>query len=106
MKTELRIERLSFGTVYKIMALGLAASFIPFSFLMGTLAYFGAGTVTWNGQALTGVSGLLASPFIGLFVSLSFTLVLGTMVSIGLWIVSKLRPIRISFHRVKDDAAV
>ena len=54
MFTEIKIQRLSAGTVYKLTAIGLARSLLPLCIFFGVLAAFGAQTVTWNGQHLTG----------------------------------------------------
>ncbi len=89
---EITVHRLSAGTVFKLVATGLASTIIPFSVLMGFLSLFGASTVTWNQQTVTGVYGLIASPFIGLVVVLFLTMFLGSCVTFGLWMFSKLRP--------------
>jgi hypothetical protein len=89
---EISVDRLSAGTVFKLVATGLACSVIPFSVLMGVLSLFGASTVTWNQQTVTGVYGLIASPFIGLVLVLVLTMFLGSCVAFGLWLFSKFRP--------------
>lgn len=100
---ELAVQRLSLGTVYKLLAIGMTAFLVPFSLLMGIFAYFGAGTVTWNEQPLTGISGLLASPFLGLFGSALFTAIMGTWLAIGLWIYSKIRPLTIKVRLIHGE---
>lgn len=99
---EVSVRRLSAGTVFKLVAIGLACSVIPFSLLMGFLSLFGASTVTWNRQTVTGVYGLIVSPFIGLVLVAFLTMVLGSCVAFGLWIFSKIRPVTLL---VKQDAA-
>jgi hypothetical protein len=90
---EITVQRISAGTLFKLAGLGLAFTLIPFSTLMGCFALFGASTVTWNQQPLTGVAGLLASPFIGIFLAGLFTIFLGSCMSIGLWLYSGFRPL-------------
>jgi hypothetical protein len=92
MYREITVNRLSAGTVFKLVATGLACTIIPFSVLMGFLSLFGASTVTWNQQTVTGVYGLIASPFIGLVVVLFLTMFLGSCTAFGLWLFSKVRP--------------
>lgn len=91
----IRVRRLSTGTIYKLVAVGLACSLVPLSILFGVAALFGANTVTWNGQHLTGVTGLIASPLIGLFTAAIATLLLGSACGLGLWLYSLVRPITI-----------
>ena len=93
------ITRFSFGTVYKILAIASSFSLVPLSVLMGLFAFFGAETIVWNGQHLTGLMGLIASPFVGLILSLIFTGFLGTLFACGLWLHSKLRPLHITFQK-------
>lgn len=97
------IQRLSVGSVYKIFAIGCACSFIPFSVLMGVLALFGQNTVTWNGRALVGITGLVASPFIGVFLAALLTGFLGTMAAFGLWVFSKFREFTLTVKKVSIE---
>lgn len=84
----LEIRKLSLGTVYKLTTLGFLCSLVPFCLLMGVFAAFGAETLTWNEQPVKGLTGLIASPFIGLFMALVFSALLGTALAFGLWVYS------------------
>jgi len=95
----LEIKRLSFGTVYKILAIASGFSLVPLSILMGLFAFFGAETIVWNGQHLTGMRGLVASPLVGVALSLIFTGFLGTLFACGLWLYSKFRPLEIEYQK-------
>jgi len=99
----LSIRRLGTGSVFRLAAIGFSCSLIPFALLMGVFALFGFHTVSWNQQPITGVEGLLASPFIGLFLAVLFTIFIGTFLSLGLWIYSKIRPLAL---QVFEDAKV
>ena len=88
-------RRLSAGSVYKLLAIGWICSLLPFSVLMGVLSLFGAETINWNGRQLTGVAGLIASPFVGLFVIALFVALFGSMCAFGLWVYSKVRPLQV-----------
>lgn len=90
---EIVVQRLSAGSVFKLVAVGTSVTFISFSIIMGFFALFGANTITWNNENIHGITGLLASPFIGIFLSLIFTLLLGSSIAFGLWVFSKFRPI-------------
>ena len=98
------IKKLSTGSIFKLIAVGLLCSVIPLSVFFGFFALFGASTVTWNRQPITGFSGLAASPFIGLFVSLVFTAFLGSLVAFGLWIFSKFNSLQINIKAVVNGS--
>lgn len=102
MSKKLRIQRLRGGTLFKIIFIGNFLFFIPFSILMGILSFFGAATVTWNEQPLTGFAGLIASPFIGVFIALLFSVFLWVSIFIGLWLYSKFKPIELEYIPVSE----
>lgn len=93
------IRKLSTGTIFKLIAIGSLCSIVPFSLVMGIFAFFGAETVSWNDKQLIGLEGLIASPFIGLFISIIFIAFFGILVSFGLWIFSKFRTIQIDIKK-------
>ncbi|MEQ9000693.1 MAG: hypothetical protein RID53_29855 [Coleofasciculus sp. B1-GNL1-01] len=101
MKHQLEIKRLTIGTTFKLVAFGLLFSIVPFSILMGLLSLFGLSTVTWNDEHVTGISGLLVSPLIGVFVALFFTLCLGIFMSFGLWLFSTKQNMKL--HYISKD---
>lgn len=93
---EVLIRRISVGTVFKLVGMGLLFSLLPFTILMGCTAALGLNTLSWNNQPLTGWVALVASPFIGLFFVAMFTMFLGTATAFGLWVYSWLGPFGIS----------
>ncbi|MEQ9481484.1 hypothetical protein [Coleofasciculus sp. F4-SAH-05] len=101
MKHQLEIKRLTIGTTFKLVAFGLLFSIVPFSILIGLLSLFGLSTVTWNDEPVTGISGLLVSPLIGVFVALFFTLWLGVFMSCGLWLFSTKQSMKL--HYIAKD---
>lgn len=102
MSRTLEIKRLSTGTVFKIMLIGGFCSLIPFSVLMGILSLFGASSVTWNNQPLTGVHGLIAAPFIGAFTALLISGLFGLFIAAGLWLYSKFKPLTLHYHETGE----
>ncbi|HLO66298.1 MAG TPA: hypothetical protein VK188_04725 [Holophaga sp.] len=90
---EITVQRLTAGSIFKLAAIGMFGFLVPFSLLMGVGALFGASTVTWNQQPITGLAGLAASPFIGAFVAAIFTLLLGAFMALGLGLFSLVRPL-------------
>jgi hypothetical protein len=99
------VQRLSVGSLFKLLAIGTSFSLVPFGLLMGVFALFGASTVHWNGQQLTGVAGLIASPFVGLFIALLLTVFAGATCALGLWLFSKLKPLELLAKEVTHGAA-
>ena len=93
MFTEITVQRLSAGTLFKLAGLGLAISLVPFTLVLGVFAFFGASTVTWDQRQLTGWTGLIVSPFIGAFLAALFTMFLGCCMTLGLWLYSKFQPL-------------
>ncbi len=92
---EITIARLSVKSIFKLVALGLLLSIVPFCTLMGLFALFGANTLTWNNESIHGIAALVAGPFMGVFISLLFTLFLGTFMSFGLWVFLRFKPITV-----------
>lgn len=58
---ELSFSQLPAGTVFKIGFVSNIALWGMFALIMGTSALFGAKGVTWNGDQVVGVAGLLTS---------------------------------------------
>ena len=88
MFNEVSIQRLATGTTFKLVAIGMLVTFVPFSVLMGCFALFGAKTLTWNNANIYGVTAVVASPFIGLLIALTFTLFLGSAMAIDVAILT------------------
>lgn len=95
------IKRLSFGTVYKLILLGLLVGLFPLCLFFGFLAFLGYDTVQWNGESITGVKALFAGPLMGIFLSFLFTAVIGSFVALGLWIFSFFRPLSVVFKKLE-----
>lgn len=72
----------------------------PLGVLLGIFAMLGFKTVTWNGQPLYGISGLLVGPLLGVLLAFLFTALLGSTSAIGLWIYSKARPLNIQARNI------
>ena len=102
MFTTISLQRLSAGSIYKLLFIGLVTSLVPFGVVLGAFAFLGFNTVSWNGAPLHGTSGLFGGPAVGLFVALLFTALLGSAAALGLWAYSKFRPLSL---RGKDVAA-
>ena len=97
---EITVERLSVKSIFKLVALGLLLSVVPFSALMGVFALFGANTVTLNKEHIHGVTALITAPLISIFVSLVITVFVGSLMSLGLWVFSKYKPLTIKVKQI------
>jgi hypothetical protein len=102
MSEKIEIKRLSTGTIFKVLLIGGAFSIVPFSLVMGILSLFGASTVTWNDQPLTGFSGLIAAPFIGAFITLVISGLFGLFMAAGLWVYSKFKPLTLHYWQTNE----
>ena len=89
------IRKVKAASIYKLLLFGLLIAFIPFGVVSGIAGLFGAETVKWNNQPLHGVAALFAGPAISVFIALLFTGFLGTITSLGLWLLSRFRTISI-----------
>lgn len=95
--SELTIQRLGAGTLFKLLLIGYATVTIPAAILAGVLSMFGYQTVFWDGQAVTGFDGLLASLLGGPFLTLAWTILSWGVVALGLWIYSQFRSLVIKY---------
>jgi hypothetical protein len=91
------IRRFSTGCVLRGVAAGALFSLVPLAIFFGVLALFGLNTVKWNNQPIYGISGLLVSPLIGVMLAGFFTAFGGLALAFGLWLYSKVRPLRLRF---------
>lgn len=95
MYTEHCIRRLSTGSVYKLVFTGLMASMLPLGLVMGVMAWIGFDTVNWQGMPVSGPAGVLVGLLAGLWVALTFTAVMGSLMALGLWLYGRFRPLRL-----------
>jgi hypothetical protein len=93
---DLHIRRLRTGSVFRLVAAGSFFSLVPLAIMMGVFALFGFKTVTWNKEPLMGLTGLLASPLIGVFIAAFLTAFLGSLISFCLWLYSKIKPLHLT----------
>ena len=57
MKT-VQISKISAGSVYKLIAIGLTVGFLPLFIIFGIMGAFGMEGLTWNGESVTGLKAL------------------------------------------------
>lgn len=97
----IEVRRLSTGTVFKLVAIGLFSVWLPLMLLMGLAAMLGAGTVNWQGAEVTGLPALFAALFMGVIMAGLGTLFVGASLALGLWLYSLLKPLELVYRQ--DD---
>ena len=93
-------KKLTKGSIFKIYFLGLAGGFFFLFFIFGISAIFGAETVKWEEQPITGFKGFIAAMLMWPFFSFFFAGSMWLISLLGLWLYSLIRPITISFKDV------
>ena len=106
MYKKIEVSRLSAGSVYKLLAIGTLCAMVPFCTLMGVLALFGSHTLAWNDEPVTGLSGLLAGPFIGAFIGGCAAALWGSVCVLGLWVYSRFFSYTITVREVQADSHI
>lgn len=89
------VRKIKAASIYKLLLCGLLIVFIPLGVVFGIAGLFGADTVKWNNQPIHGAAALFVGPALSVFIALLFTGFLGTLTSLGLWLLSRFRTIRI-----------
>lgn len=98
----IEVRRLTTGSIFKLVAVGLFSAWMPLLLLFGVAAMFGAGTVSWQGSEVDGVPALFAAVFIGALMAGMGTLLFGATLALGLWLYSLVRPMELVYRQ--DDA--
>lgn len=99
---KLIIKKLGVSTVYKIVFVGFSCILVPFFFICGVLAMFGQATLKWNENLLFGINALVAGPFMGFFAAIAMTLMVGSVMALGLWVFSRFRSLEIDIEPVVE----
>lgn len=91
---------LSFGTVFKILFLGTLFSVGPLLMIAGICSYFGAQVLTLNGIYVTGLKGLIVGIVMAPIFSLITAILLGILITLGLWIFTRFKNLMINIKPV------
>ncbi len=76
----------------KLLFISNVMLWIPFGLIFGIAALFGAKTVTWNQEHVTGIGGLLLALALTAFLCFLGTAVTGLMTYLGLRLYTAVRP--------------
>jgi hypothetical protein len=86
------VARVAKRTVWRLLVSALFPFMITIAVINGVFALFGAHTIHLGGQPVTGIGGLIASPFIGAFIAGMFCVFGWFAITIGLWLLRFVRP--------------
>jgi hypothetical protein len=103
--TPLCLQRLSTGSVYKLVFLGLMAAMAPLGLLMGLMAWIGFDTVHWQGVPVSGPGAVVVGLLAGLWVALAFTAVMGSLMALGLWLYARFKPLNLLIRSADEGGA-
>jgi len=98
------IKKISAGTFYKLIAIGLTIGLLPAFTFFGLLASTGMNVLTWNAEPVTGLKALYIGPLMGVFMALIFTVIFGSITVFGLWIFSFFRTIKIEYTLADNNS--
>ncbi|MFW1676855.1 hypothetical protein ACFVYJ_03625 [Pontibacter sp. JAM-7] len=79
-------RKISKASLFRLLTLGLGCGFFVLFTLCGIASIFGADTVSWNGESVTGVMGLAAALLMWPLFSLFFALFIWLVSIFGLWL--------------------
>lgn len=84
----LSVRKVSTGSVFKLVFIGLSFS-LPVTFLLlSMMAHWGLGKVQVNGEAAS----VWVAATSGLLLALAMTLIVGALMSLGLWLFALFKP--------------
>ncbi|POT55835.1 hypothetical protein C3432_21410 [Citrobacter amalonaticus] len=92
---EVNVKRVKASIIYRLMLIGFGIPMLGFSFICGLMGVFGYDMVKWNNQTIHGLLALPTALLSGILLSLLFTVFLGSVTCLGLWIYSRFRPLQV-----------
>ncbi len=98
-------KKLTKGSVFKIYFWGLTGGFFVLFLIFAISAFFGAETVKWNNEPVTGFMGFVTAILMWPVFSFIFAGVMWLISILGLWLYSLIKPITISFKDVITNDA-
>lgn len=81
--------------IYRLLFIGFGLPLMAFCTICGLLGLFGFNMVKWNDQPVHGLMALPTALFIGLFITVVFTVLIGSISCLGLWAYSRFRPLQV-----------
>jgi len=94
---KLEVARVRGASIVKLIVLGSVIGCSLITTIFGVAALFGAEVVQWNEQYVTGIKGLIASPFIGAFIGVLFGLFSSVFTYVGLRVYSLFQGVSLEY---------
>ena len=90
------VKRVKASVIYRLILIGFGIPTIGFCFICGVMGMFGYDIVTWNNQQIHGLLALPTALLIGIILNVIFTIFIGSITCLGLWIYSCFRPLQVN----------
>ena len=97
----IEIRKITAGTVYKLVSVGMLFAALPVGLPMGIMGAFGYDVILLNGEYVYGITAFITAPVLACLMSQVFTLFFGTFICLGLWIYSRIKRMNI---RIVEDS--
>ncbi len=94
------IRKVSTGSIFKLVFIGLSCSLPATFLLLPLLSSMGMGTVQINGSTS---NNYLASPVTGLILALLLSVFVGALMSLGLWIYARFTTMRLDIQLAQQE---
>ena len=87
---------LSAGSLYKLLFIGLLTPLFIFGLACGVASFFGYSTVTFNGEHVYGLKGLIVGSIIGITLPVLMAAFLWCLIAFGLWVWTRMKTINLT----------
>ncbi|MBI2496601.1 MAG: hypothetical protein HYV75_01265 [Opitutae bacterium] len=94
---KIRLRRIKAGSLFKLVLLSSSAIFIPMIVFFGVLAFFGAKTVSFSGEHVTGLKGLITALIMAPFFTIFFSLFAWVGAYIGIRVYGYFWPLELEY---------
>jgi hypothetical protein len=98
-----RTRGLSAGTLFKLFFTGYFFSVGPIILFCGVLSIFGYGTISYDGETLTGLKGFLASLIMIPIFSFAFAIANWILIGFGVWMYTRFTYLKIKFRSLSSS---
>ena len=93
----LTVARLRGATLFKLILLGSTIGGTLITFALGFFALFGVEILYWNGRPVTGITGLVSSPFLGAFLGFLLGVFCAAFSYVGLRVYALFRNVTLEY---------
>lgn len=89
------LKRVKASIIYRLLLIGLGIPMVVFSIICGVMGLLGYDMVKWNDQPVHGLLAIPTALLSGVLVTVLFTVFIGSITCLGLWIYSRFRPLEV-----------